>query len=288
MAVSPNHTLVLRTLVLHTLVLAVLVLSFMQPPISTGERRREVVMTPIPWRTLSAAATILMTLVLPATAQMQAQIAWCGNKAHNFSLQMQIRGCSTLIESGKLKDKPLAWSRTNRGIAYTAKGDFDHALADFNAALALDPAYATAFASRGSAYDNKGDHDHAIADFSEAIKLDPNSVDALTGRCAARAEAGRDLTGAIADCNQALKLHDNDVAALNSRGFTYLRLGQFDDAITDFSAALKQNSRLASALYGRGLAKQKKGDTAGGQVDMASANLIQSDIAEEFAGYGVK
>ncbi len=57
---------------------------------------------------------------------------------------------------------------------------------------------------------------------------------------------------------------------------------------TDFSAALKLNSRLASALYGRGLAKQKKGDTAGGQVDMAAANLIQSDIAEEFAGYGVK
>ncbi len=92
-------------------------------------------MTLSPWRTLSAAATILMTLAWPAAAQIQAQVAWCGNRTHNFSLAMQINGCTTLIESGKLKDKPLAWSHTNRGVAYVAKGDLDHALADFNAAL---------------------------------------------------------------------------------------------------------------------------------------------------------
>ena len=63
---------------------------------------------------------------------------------------------------------------------------------------------------------------------------------------------------------------------------------KFDEAIADYNAALKSNPKLASALYGRGLAKQKKGDNAGGQIDMATANLVQSDIADEFAGYGVK
>ena len=97
-----------------------------------------------------------------------------------------------------------------------------------------------------------------------------------------------DLEGALADCNHSLTIRANDPFALNSRGFTFLRLNQFDSAIADYSAALKLDPKLASALYGRGLAKQKKGDGAGGQVDMASANLLQTDIAEEFAGYGVK
>jgi tetratricopeptide (TPR) repeat protein len=110
----------------------------------------------------------------------------------------------------------------------------------------------------------------------------------LTGRCAARAEAGDDLQQALADCEQSLQIRGKDAGTLNSRGFAYLRLGRFDEALADYNAALKINPKLASALYGRGLAKQKKGDNAGGQIDMATANLVQSDIADEFAGYGVK
>jgi tetratricopeptide (TPR) repeat protein len=141
---------------------------------------------------------------------------------------------------------------------------------------------------RGTAFDNKGDHTHAIADFDAALKLDPKSADALTGRCAARAEAGTDLPQAVADCDQSLALRDKDAGTLNSRAFAYLRLGKLDEALADYNAALKINPRLASALYGRGLTKQKKGDSSGGQIDMASANLVQSDIADEFAGYGIK
>ena len=238
----------------------------------------------------TGAAAILTTAlaVSPAAAQLQAQVAWCGNRTHHFSLDIQIGGCTALIESGKMADKPLAWSHTNRGMAYTFKGDTDKALADFNKAVELDPTYAVALIDRGTAYDNKGDHAHAVVDFDAALKLDPKSADALTGRCAARAEAGNDLQQALADCEQSLQIRGKDAGALNSRGFAYLRLGRFDEAIADYNAALKSNPKLASALYGRGLAKQKKGDTAGGQVDMATANLVQSDIADEFASYGVK
>jgi tetratricopeptide (TPR) repeat protein len=238
-----------------------------------------------------AGAAVILTAALaaaPAAAQLQAQVAWCGNRTHNFRLDMQIAGCTALIESGKMADKPLAWSHTNRGMAYMFKGDLDRAMNDFNKAVELDPSYAMALIDRGTAYDNKGDHEHAIADFDAAIKLDPKSADALTGRCAARAEAGSDLQQALADCEQSLAIRGKDAGALNSRAFTYLRLGKFDEAIADYNSALKSNPKLASALYGRGLAKQKKGDSAGGQIDMASANLVQSDIADEFAGYGIK
>jgi len=246
-------------------------------------------MTRKTWAALAGAAMIVTApLMTPAAAQFQAQIAWCANRAHNFGRDIQIGGCTTLIESGKLKGKPLAWAYNNRGAVYKSKGNLDAAFADFGQAIALDPTYAAAFYNRGSANDDKGDHEHAIADFDAAIRLDPNSADAFTGRCAARAEAGTDLQQALADCNHSLTLRAKDPFALDSRGFTFLRLNQFDSAIADYSAALKLDPKLASALYGRGLAKQKKGDSAGGQTDMAAANLLQSDITDEFAGYGVK
>ena len=65
---------------------------------------------------------------------------------------------------------------------------------------------------------------------------------------------------------------------LDSRGFVYLRLGQFDDAIADYNAALKINPKIASSLYGRGVAKLKKGDSSGGTVDMATANLVDPTL----------
>jgi hypothetical protein len=52
-------------------------------------------------------------------------------------------------------------------------------------------------------------------------------------------------------------------AEANSRGF--------DEAIADYDAALKLNPKMAASLYGRGLAKQKNGDQAGGDADIAAA-----------------
>jgi len=51
------------------------------------------------------------------------------------------------------------------------RGDNDRAIADFDAALKLDPKDAVAFNNRGFAYRHKGDADRAIADFGEAIRL---------------------------------------------------------------------------------------------------------------------
>ena len=65
---------------------------------------------------------------------------------------------------------------------------------------------------------------------------------------------------------------------------------QFDNAIADYDAALKDAPKVASSWYvTRGWQrKQKKGDNAGGNVDMAAGKAIEVKIAEKLAGYGVK
>jgi tetratricopeptide (TPR) repeat protein len=75
---------------------------------------------------------------------------------------------------------------------------------------------------------------------------------------------------------------------LDSRGFVYLKLGDYDRAIADYDAALKNNPKIAYSLYGRGVAKLKKGDNDSGNSDIAAAKAINPDSAEDFVRYGVK
>ena len=84
-----------------------------------------------------------------------------------------------------------------------------------------------------------------------------------------------------------MALQSGNANDLDSRGFTYLKLGQYANAITDYTAALKINPKLASSLYGRSVAETKSGDTADGNTDIAAAKAIDPNIVTEFAGWGV-
>ena len=65
-------------------------------------------------------------------------------------------------------------------------------------------------------------------------------------------------------------------------------MGQANNAIADYDAALRINPKHPSALYGRGIAKMRTGNAVGGDGDIAAAKLIQPDIADEFASYGIR
>ncbi len=173
------------------------------------------------------------------------------------------------------------------GDAYYAKRDYDHAIADYTEAISLNPKYALAYESRGNAYEAKKDYQHATDDFGEAIHLDPTDPNYLSERCRARALAGADLQGALADCNESLRLRPDDRNTFNNRGLVQLKLGVYDRAIADYSAAMTDENYWNS-LYGRGIAKLKSGDTAGGNADIAEAKAREPDIAEVYAGYGVR
>jgi tetratricopeptide (TPR) repeat protein len=72
----------------------------------------------------------------------------------------------------------------------------------------------------------------------------------------------------------------------DSRGFTYLKLGEFDKAIADYDQALLLNPKKESSLYGRGIAKLKKGDALG-QGDIEAAKAMRPTIVEDFRTYGL-
>jgi tetratricopeptide (TPR) repeat protein len=165
---------------------------------------------------------------------------------------------------------------------------FDRAIEGYNKVIVLNPSDPLIYNNRGNAYLGKGSFDDAIADYDHAIKLDPNYAVAYSNRCWARVIAGKQMHQALLDCNKALLIQPDNARAIDNRGYVYVRLGQFDDAIANFDAAIAINPRYASSLYGRGLAKLKKNDREGAQADMAAAAMIQPTIAEELARYGIK
>jgi len=61
-----------------------------------------------------------------------------------------------------------------RGFNILSDGNqLDAAIVDFNKAIELNPKYARAWLMRGRAYEALGDHDHAKADRDKALELEP-------------------------------------------------------------------------------------------------------------------
>jgi tetratricopeptide (TPR) repeat protein len=144
-----------------------------------------------------------------------------------------IAACTRVIGSGG----DLAWAYVKRGNAYSDKGDLDHAIADYNDAIRLDPKSGLAYVMRGNAYYDKGYFDHAIADDTEAIRLDPlprvepsvktggyGHLNIYVWRGDAYLAKG-DLDRALADYEQAVRLDPEYPYAYNGRGNAYLRKG---------------------------------------------------------------
>jgi tetratricopeptide (TPR) repeat protein len=69
-----------------------------------------------------------------------------------------------------------------RGDDYSAKGDIDRAIADYDAALKDDPALAEALNSRATAWRAKGDRRRALADLDAAIRIKPDFEAARAAR----------------------------------------------------------------------------------------------------------
>jgi tetratricopeptide (TPR) repeat protein len=142
-------------------------------------------------------------LVLPAVAgDADACVKGTGDE--------KIAVCTRSINSGLWKGPNLAWAYTNRGIAYRAKGEPDHAIADYGKAIWLNPKFADAYNRRGSAYDDGGDPDRAIADYDQAIQLNANNMHAYNNRGLAKRAKG-DSAGSEADTAKAKQLNPSAV-----------------------------------------------------------------------------
>jgi tetratricopeptide (TPR) repeat protein len=169
----------------------------------------------------------------------------------------------------------------DRGTAYELSGERGKAMTDYREAARRMPSYAPASAALGRG-DSKNDPELALAEFGAAIRLDPKSPalrarallylslaqperalpdldrviandgsDAIAwaNRGVAKSKLG-DFAGAIADCTRALELAPSVENRVN-RGNAFATLHRNDEALADFDMALQGEPRNLAALLGR-------------------------------------
>jgi len=124
------------------------------------------------------------------------------------------------------------------GNAWLLAGDAAHAIASFQAALALSASDPDFYADLARAQALKKDWRDAISDLSAALGIAPWRADLLVLRAAARHALG-DLAAARADANAALAIKANDADALLERGTIARDAGDLAAARGDLEKVVK-------------------------------------------------
>ena len=93
-------------------------------------------------RSAGVAAFVAAACASPgASAQQTRDLRMCATQTEGLADQ-RIAACTALLNSGRLRGKPLGVAYELRGLAYLDRGDAPHAIGDFNAAIQLAPDFA--------------------------------------------------------------------------------------------------------------------------------------------------
>ncbi len=136
------------------------------------------------------------------------------------------------------------------GKSFLLSQNFDMAVKEFGAALALSPNNADVLVERGTAYNGLKKYDLALKDFGAAIKASPNCY-----------------------------------LGYNNRGVTYLRLGETDKAIQNFDKAISIDPAQGFAYLNRAGVTLSTGTGGGVSSEKIADWLKRTNWHGEYAGH---
>jgi lipoprotein NlpI len=171
---------------------------------------------------------------------------------------LAIKHCTAAINSGKFSGRPLAEIYFSRAVEWTNKGEIERAIADYDAAIRVDPKYAEAYHNRGLLRAAKGESDRAIADYDAALRLDDKDTDVYLSRAIEWAIRG-DYARAIADYDAVLRLQPLSAPALFGRGRALFYMGDFAAAVEALERAHQARATDYTGIW-LYLARKRHGD----------------------------
>jgi tetratricopeptide (TPR) repeat protein len=218
-------------------------------------------------------------------------------KDRQAEAKARLEACERVVASGQVSGKDLGVANFVRGQSFRGKGNYDKAVAAFDAAHTADPDHPEYITFRGLAYEEKGDDDHAMADYNLVLQTHPKAGRALYNRGTlylrkaalqsalddfnealkyvpntsslaylAHADRGRVLTinkdfdGALADFAEAERINPAWPQARLNRCLAYATMGKFDQALADCNSVIEKAPKYQFAVVSRAETYLAKGD----------------------------
>ena len=161
-----------------------------------------------------------------------------------------------------------------RGAARAALGDYDKAIADFDAAIRLNPETAINYLDRGLAKEVLGEKSAAKADFEKATQINRDLAEDYykDGR---GKNSGGAYEAAMVSFDKAIRLNPEYAPVYSNRAISQNDLGRRElrqeniekakyhlrGAITDCTEAIRLSPKYTAAYNNRGLAKYRLGQS---------------------------
>jgi len=175
----------------------------------------------------------------------------------------------------------------DRGVAEEELGNLQLALADYGRSLHIVTT-AAVLVDRGSIYLRLGQRDKALADFDAALAMEPNNAAALIGRADANyAPDERDpdrLAASLSDFSRIIAASPKKAGAYYVRGDIYFDLKQYAAAYSDFSESLELQPDQPAVLFNRALAAEHLGHSAEAAKDREAARQLDASMGGRAAG----
>jgi len=172
-----------------------------------------------------------------------------------------------------------ALAHHNLGLALWSHGDLDGAAKEFGEAVRLNPEDWLALQLLDLWYNAKRDWDGEISELREVLRLHPKSSSAHSLLGVALGNKG-DWDGDVTEQRVALRLNPNDVEAHINLGMALGGNGDSDGYVAEEREAVRLNPRNMRAHYNLGLALGGKGDSDGAIAEYREAlHLWPDDVA---------
>ena len=166
-----------------------------------------------------------------------------------------------------------AYTLNDRGSCYRKMEQFDRAIQDYLAAIALNTDLAFVYSNLASVYANQGEIEKALSYYDLAISKDVSYALAYNNKASILLES-KEYDKANSAINKALVANPEYAPAYNNRGVIHHQLKKYKEAITAFDKAISLDANYAKAYLNRGISKQMTRNEDGACSDWNKAKEL--------------
>lgn len=185
----------------------------------------------------------------------------------------------------QISQQPTALAHQLRGIAWSARNEWQKAATDFEQAFTLGDNSVSLHYNLGLAYRELAQFDKALGEFDSVLKLYPDDYKSLVARANLYVQA-ESFDKALVDLDRAIALNPAVAELHNERGVSLRMLDRYMEAVESYSKAIALEPKHAEALSNRAFALKSTANYVDALKDYRAAleadpksTDIQNDLA---------